>query len=71
MTLRQILRNMASLSNTSHGHRASRFDWNFLSSLHAGLENVEGVLVSPDGPSNSSVASLLLVVGGTGRSNSC
>ena len=70
--LRQILRDMASLSNTtSHGHKASRKEWNFLSSLHVGLESVEDVLVSPDGPPNSSVASLSLVVGGTRRSNSC
>ena len=60
--LRQILRNMASLSNTSHGHKVSHFDWNFLSLLPVGLESVEGVFVLPDEPSNVSVTSLLLLL---------
>ena len=53
--LRQILQNMASLSNTSHSHKVNHFDWNFLSllSLLAGLESVE--LILQDGPSNSTV----------------
>ena len=52
--LRQVLQNMASLSNASQSvsHKVSHFDWNFLSLLHAGLESVKGLLVSPDGPSN-------------------
>lgn len=62
--LRQVLQNMASLSNTSQsdGHKVSHFDWNFLSLLHAGLESVEGLLVLPNGPSNLSVTSLLLLL---------
>ena len=60
--LRQILHNMASLSNPSHGHKVSHFSWNFLSLLHAGLESVEGLLVLPDGALNSSVALLLMLV---------
>ena len=51
---------MASFSNTSHGHKVSHFNWNFLSSLPVGLESVEGILVLPDEPSNLSVTSLLL-----------
>ena len=55
---------MASLSNTSQSddHKVSHFDWNFLSLLHAGLESVEGLLVLPNGPSNLSVTSLLLLL---------
>ena len=62
--LRQVLQNMASLSNASQSvsHKVSHFDWNFLSLLHAGLESVKGLLVSPDRPSNLSVASLLLLL---------
>ena len=51
---------MASFSNTSHGHKVSHFNWNFLSLLPVGLESVEGILVLPDEPSNLSVTSLLL-----------
>ena len=64
--LRQVLQNMASLSDTSRsdGHKVSHFDWNCLSLLHAGLESVEGLLVSPDGPSNYFVSRIVAVVVG-------
>lgn len=59
---RQILQNMASLSNTNHGHKVNHFNWNLLSSLSllAGLESVE--LVLQDGPCPLIIASLLFYV---------
>ena len=56
----------ANLLNTSHGHKVSHFDWNFPSLLHAGLESVEGLLVSPDGPSKFIRCIVVVVVGRLG-----
>ena len=66
--LRQVLQNMVSLSNTSQSdsHKVSHLDWNFLSLLHAGLESVKGLLVSPNGPSDLSVTSLLFLLADSG-----
>ena len=44
--LAQMLQNMASPSNDSHGHKVSHLFWNFLSSALAGVEDVSDVLVS-------------------------